>query len=214
MTLIVRRSPLLFTSTAFYIFCAAFCVSHNQSMENELNRSSEEELESVERGQHQLDLPIVLKEGEDLSSIVDETVANARKNETADVSFYHAILASFSVIIVSELGDKTWFIAAIMAMRHSRLTIFFGAMTALALMTALSAGLGWATQVIPRSLTFYVSSALFALFGLKMLYEGYHMSPNDGQDEYEEAQAEVHKKQLLRDTERASEMESGSTSRK
>lgn len=39
------------------------------------------------------------------------------------------------------------------------------------------------------------------------------MSPNDGQDEYEEAHAEVHKKQLLRDTERVSEMESGSTPR-
>lgn len=77
--------------------------------------------------------------------------------------------------------------------------------------SSISAGLGWATQIIPRSLTFYISTALFALFGLKMLHEGYHMSPNDGQEEYEEAQAEVHKKQLLRDTERVSEMESGST---
>uniref|UniRef100_A0A9J2PAP0 GDT1 family protein n=1 Tax=Ascaris lumbricoides TaxID=6252 RepID=A0A9J2PAP0_ASCLU len=224
MGLIIGRCALLFISIVFYIFCGAFCISHYQSIKSERNRSSElfncfdsilmkEELKSVERAQHQLDLPVVLKEGEDLSSIVDETVAKARKNETADVSFYHAILASFSVIIVSELGDKTWFIAAIMAMRHSRLTVFFGAMTALTLMTALSAGLGWATQVIPRSLTFYISTALFALFGLKMLHEGYHMSPNDGQDEYEEAHAEVHKKQLLRDTERVSEMESGSTPR-
>lgn len=28
------------------------------------------------------------------------------------IGFYHAFLASLSVIIVSELGDKTWFIAA------------------------------------------------------------------------------------------------------
>jgi Ca2+/H+ antiporter, TMEM165/GDT1 family len=40
----------------------------------------------------------------------------------ADVGFVHAFIASFSVIIVSELGDKTFFIAAIMAMRHPRLT--------------------------------------------------------------------------------------------
>ncbi|KIH42725.1 hypothetical protein ANCDUO_27286, partial [Ancylostoma duodenale] len=55
-----------------------------------------------------------------------------------DISFYHGFLASLSVIIVSELGDKTWFIAVIMAMRHSRLTVFSGAMAALALMTVLS----------------------------------------------------------------------------
>uniref|UniRef100_A0A1I7WTL8 GDT1 family protein n=1 Tax=Heterorhabditis bacteriophora TaxID=37862 RepID=A0A1I7WTL8_HETBA len=56
-----------------------------------------------------------------------------------DISFYHGFLASLSVIIVSELGDKTWFIAVIMSMRHSRLTVFLGAMSALVLMTVLSA---------------------------------------------------------------------------
>ncbi len=34
----------------------------------------------------------------------------------AKPSFTHAFVASFSVMIVSELGDKTFFIAAIMAM--------------------------------------------------------------------------------------------------
>lgn len=36
------------------------------------------------------------------------------------VGFIHAFVSSFSVIIVSEIGDKTFFIAAIMAMKHSR----------------------------------------------------------------------------------------------
>ena len=54
------------------------------------------------------------------------------------VGFIHAFAASISVIIVSELGDKTFFIAAIMAMRHSRLIVFTGAILALALMTVLS----------------------------------------------------------------------------
>ena len=47
-------------------------------------------------------------------------------------------MASISVIIVSELGDKTFFIAAIMAMRYNRLTVLVGAMLALGLMTCLS----------------------------------------------------------------------------
>jgi len=55
-----------------------------------------------------------------------------------DLGFIHAFLASLSVIIVSELGDKTFFIAAILAMRNPRVTVFTGAMVALGLMTVLS----------------------------------------------------------------------------
>ena len=55
-----------------------------------------------------------------------------------DVSFTHGFIASLSVIIVSELGDKTFFIAAILSMQHSRLTVFLGAVGALFTMTVLS----------------------------------------------------------------------------
>lgn len=58
--------------------------------------------------------------------------------QPVNTGFFHGFVASFSVIIVSELGDKTFFIAAIMAMRHPRLTVFIGAISALALMTILS----------------------------------------------------------------------------
>ena len=44
-------------------------------------------------------------------------------------------------------------------------------------------------------ITYYISSALFALFGLKMLHEGYHMSPTGGQEEYEEVNEELRKKE-------------------
>ena len=96
---------------------------------------------------------------------------------------------------MSELGDKTFFIAAIMSMRHSRLVVFTGAMCALGLMTVLSAVLGFATTVIPRKYTLYISTALFIFFGLKMLKEGYEMDPNEGQEELEEVQAELKKKE-------------------
>jgi putative Ca2+/H+ antiporter (TMEM165/GDT1 family) len=55
-----------------------------------------------------------------------------------ELGFIHAFIASLSVIVVSELGDKTFFIAAIMAMRHPRCIVFSGAIGALALMTVLS----------------------------------------------------------------------------
>lgn len=109
--------------------------------------------------------------------------------------FLHAFIASFSVIIVSELGDKTFFIAAIMTMRHPRITVFTAAILALALMTVLSAVFGMAATIIPRVYTYYISTALFAIFGLKMLREGYYMSPNEGQEEMEEVQLDLRKRE-------------------
>uniref|UniRef100_H3AZ19 Transmembrane protein 165 n=1 Tax=Latimeria chalumnae TaxID=7897 RepID=H3AZ19_LATCH len=112
----------------------------------------------------------------------------------ANLGFIHAFVASISVIIVSELGDKTFFIAAIMAMRYNRLTVLAGAMLALGLMTCLSVLFGYATTIIPRIYTYYVSTALFAIFGVRMLREGLKMSPDEGQEELEEVQAEIKKK--------------------
>ncbi|XP_027312877.1 putative divalent cation/proton antiporter TMEM165 [Anas acuta] len=114
--------------------------------------------------------------------------------DKTNLGFIHAFVAAISVIIVSELGDKTFFIAAIMAMRYNRLTVLAGAMLALGLMTCLSVLFGYATTVIPRVYTYYVSTALFAIFGIRMLREGLKMSPDEGQEELEEVQAEIKKK--------------------
>lgn len=62
----------------------------------------------------------------------------ATETPLKDLGFAHAFIASLSVIVVSELGDKTFFIAAIMAMRHSRLVVFSGAILALIIMTCIS----------------------------------------------------------------------------
>merc|ERR1711997_291386 len=112
----------------------------------------------------------------------------------ASGSFVHGFIATLCVIVVSELGDKTFFIAAIMAMRHPRWTVFIGAITALALMHIMSAFFGYAITIIPRVFTYYLSSFLFAIFGLKMLRDGWKMSPNEAQEEYDEVQEELRKK--------------------
>ncbi|CAF3746970.1 unnamed protein product [Rotaria magnacalcarata] len=131
---------------------------------------------------------------------ISETIKNS-----ANFGFIHAFIASISVIIVSELGDKTFFIAAIMAMRYSRLVIYCGAMGALGAMTILSALLGnIVTKFIPRIYTYYISSILFACFGIKMLRDGYLMSPEEGTEEYEEAQHEVEQVDMTDDLESGS----------
>lgn len=54
---------------------------------------------------------------------------------------------------------------------------------------------GWAATIIPRAYTYYISTALFAIFGLKMLKEGYYMSPNEAQEEFEEVQLDLRKRE-------------------
>jgi Ca2+/H+ antiporter, TMEM165/GDT1 family len=43
-------------------------------------------------------------------------------------NFVSATLHSLFMILVTEIGDKTFFIAAILAMRHGRLVVYAGAM--------------------------------------------------------------------------------------
>ncbi|XP_013102255.2 uncharacterized protein LOC106083652 isoform X1 [Stomoxys calcitrans] len=117
------------------------------------------------------------------------------KESKVKAGFLDAFTASISVILFTELGDKTFFIAAIMAMRHPRLIVFTGAISALALMTVLSVVFGMAATIIPKVYTYYISTALFAIFGLKMIYEGYFMKDSDAQEEMEEVQADLRKRE-------------------
>ncbi len=43
-------------------------------------------------------------------------------------TFFNATMNSLFLILATELGDKTFFIAAVLAMRHARLTVYAGAM--------------------------------------------------------------------------------------
>lgn len=49
-----------------------------------------------------------------------------------------AFFKSLLLIIATEIGDKTFFIAAILAMKHGRLVVYAGAMGALTIMHLLS----------------------------------------------------------------------------
>lgn len=99
------------------------------------------------------------------------------------------------MIIASEIGDKTFFIAAILAMKNSRVLIFTASYSALALMSVLSAALGYAVpSLIPRTFTNYLASLLFLFFGIKMAIEGWNMTEEESKQELEEVAAELNEK--------------------
>jgi len=113
-------------------------------------------------------------------------------NHTEHQGFLHGFVESLSVILVSELGDKTFFIAAILAMQNNKLTVFLAAISALATMTILSALLGFVvTQFIPRMYTYYACTAIMFLFGLKMLWDAWKMNDNEVQETQREVEEEI-----------------------
>ncbi|KAK4470449.1 hypothetical protein MN116_006002 [Schistosoma mekongi] len=120
----------------------------------------------------------------------DESEPSKKINSAWDL-FSSGFTSSLYVIIISELGDKTFFIAAIMSMQHPRALVYCGAMFALITMTMLSALLGYATTIVPRSVTLNLSGVLFLIFGLKMLYEAYTMSSSAAKEEFDEVHMKI-----------------------
>lgn len=108
----------------------------------------------------------------------------------------------FVMIIASEIGDKTFLIAAILAMRHPCGIVFAGVFGALAVMSVLSAALGHVLPtLIPRNLTQFAAAALFFVFGTKMLLEGREMQAGSGkiEEEMREAEEEIEEDDPLAD---------------
>jgi putative Ca2+/H+ antiporter (TMEM165/GDT1 family) len=111
--------------------------------------------------------------------------------------FSHAFGESFAVILATEIGDRTFFIAAIMAMRYSRFIVWAGAVGALVVMTVLATLVGHvAPLLISKTYTGYAAAGLFLFFGVRMLRDGLSISHTGASEELEEVEAELCKKEV------------------
>ena len=103
---------------------------------------------------------------------------------------------AFLLIFVSEIGDKTFFIAGLLAAKYSRFISFAGSMGALAVMTILCTILGQIFHAVPSTISQgipfddYVAVAAFGYFGLKTLKEAFDLPPGDSSG-IEEEKAEA-----------------------
>jgi Ca2+/H+ antiporter, TMEM165/GDT1 family len=117
-----------------------------------------------------------------------------------------AFTAGLLLITASELGDKTFFMAVVLATRYPRKPVLIGVVGALATMTVLSVGIGhfmmllplFLGQYLPPSLSFIahitiqqIAALLFFLFGLKLLYESRKMSAQTDEEVRADAAAAV-----------------------
>jgi putative Ca2+/H+ antiporter (TMEM165/GDT1 family) len=99
--------------------------------------------------------------------------------------------AALLLITVSELGDKTFFIAAILAMRHSRRLVLIGAIAALAAMTIISVVAGQAISFLPKLYIHDAEIVLFIGFGIKLLYDASRMPASSDSEVVDEAKEAV-----------------------
>lgn len=127
--------------------------------------------------------------------IQPEEITHKGKEATTveESSEYNSFLMSISMIVVSEIGDKTFLIAALMAMRSSRLVVFTAAFASLAIMTVLSGIVGHVLPaLIPQRATQFLAAVLFVVFGFKLVREGLAMSKELGvAEEMAEVEEEI-----------------------
>ncbi|GMH32466.1 hypothetical protein BSKO_00300 [Bryopsis sp. KO-2023] len=92
-------------------------------------------------------------------------------------------VAALSLIFLSEIGDKTFFIAALLAMRLGRWVSFLGTAFALGLTSILSVGIGVLFNAVPDAMKQsvpvgeYLGVALLLFFGFRSLRAAWLAKP-------------------------------------
>ena len=136
----------------------------------------------------------------DVSAMSGGAVAAAKVDglmaSLAETGFYQA----FSLVFVSEIGDKTFFMAGLLAMKTSKLVSFLGSMGALFVMTLISVLIGQSFHAVPAGFGEGVLGGLplddvaaviaFAFFGFKTLQEALTMEEGESVMDEELAEAE------------------------
>jgi putative Ca2+/H+ antiporter (TMEM165/GDT1 family) len=123
-------------------------------------------------------------------SVVSST--NNLLTAIGETGFYQA----FTLVFLSEIGDKTFFIAGLLAMKTSRLISFVGSVGALAVMTVISVVIGQVFHAVPSGLADGIplddvaAVVAFAFFGLKTLQEALVMDDGSSAMDDELAEAE------------------------
>jgi len=134
------------------------------------------------------------------SDSASNSVDSAVNGAVVSKGFLDAFFSSFGLILVSEIGDETFIIAALMAMQHPRMTVFAGAFGALVIMTVLSTGLGIVLpSLISRQTVRKFAFVLYTAFGLRLLWIAYKTDAKEGvEEEIKDVEAQLSERKNLR----------------
>eukprot|EP00667_Euglena_gracilis_P012200 EG_transcript_12514 len=93
------------------------------------------------------------------------------------MTFGTGFAQAFSLIFFSEIGDKTFFIAGLLAVKYGKVVSYCGSMAALVAMSVVAVLMGQVFHAVPPSLTNglplddYAATLLFAYFGFQAIRE-------------------------------------------
>ncbi|KAK9915411.1 hypothetical protein WJX75_008822 [Coccomyxa subellipsoidea] len=124
-------------------------------------------------------------------------IATTIPGVVGDDTFREGVVSGFLLILFSELGDKTFFIALLLALKQSQGLVFAGTFGALAVMTVISVALGQVLhqldELLPANslpLDDIFAAALLVFFGVKTLLDAQD-ADESAADERGEAEKEV-----------------------
>lgn len=128
--------------------------------------------------------------GTNSGHFLPETVRSVIKHQQEmHFEMFRGLGASFALIFLSEIGDKTFFIAALLALSYNKAAVFIGSMIALAGMSATSVAIGSAIMTMPGALSSpfirrcgeVAAAGILLLFGFKNLYR-YRPNSKEAED--------------------------------
>jgi len=126
-----------------------------------------------------------------LGGAMGGALVSAPTSPLSDLAARSGVFVAFSLVFVSEIGDRTFFIAALLAMKIRRQVVLLGAMSALALMTVISVVIGSVLGSVPSFIETQLpvggllAGALLTVFGVQSLAQAWRA--RDGA-EYAEAE--------------------------
>jgi len=123
---------------------------------------------------------------------VELSVAVSAGTEFVPLDFWHGLTKSFGAILVSEIGDETFIVGALLAMSHPRSIVYAGATCALFLMTIISAFLGvLVPHLITREKARAAATLLYTFFGIRLLWIAYRTQDSSTEGEIEEVEEKL-----------------------
>ena len=118
--------------------------------------------------------------------LVLNQVAPGTSNRLGNWVFSSGFLHSYILILASSIGDKTFFITALIAAKFGKCVAFTGSVTALLLMTAASVMIGVLFHSMPQIVKNYLpydhclAIVMFAYYGIKALHEAVQSRSKEG----------------------------------
>ena len=105
------------------------------------------------------------------------TLRNNNEEEEEDASFQNPFYAGFTMIFLSEWGDKTQIAAALFAVEYNPWQVLIGVMTGLAILSILAVYLGkFIAGKIDRRLISKIAGSLFIVIGISFALSAVDMT--------------------------------------